>query len=403
MKKTKVVVGMSGGMDSSAAASILVHEGYDVEGITLKVWKEEENPDRRWQDRSCCKVGLARYVSTRLGIPHRVIDVREDFREAVVDDFIAGYLAGSTPNPCVRCNERIKFGLLYQTAMELGADFLATGHYVRLKQEQDGRYLLLEGVDQEKDQSYFLYRLRPEIFPKLMFPLGGYRKPEVWKWIVDLDLPPEEMRESQEICFVTQGDYREFLHQEAPQSERRGHFVTIGGEVVGEHRGISSYTVGQRRGLGISSPKSNAGERLYVLGIEPETDSVIVGREEDLYRMVLTTHGTHYLVPSSPSGPVRIEARVRYRGPKIPATLEPIGEDRAMVTFDDPQRAVSPGQSVVFYQGDAVLGGGFIESSARAGVARQQEALRNAAPPRKQGQDESSEKRDQKPVRSNHE
>ena len=183
MKRPKVIVGMSGGLDSSAAAAILVDQGYDVHGITLKVWREEENPDRRWQERSCCKVGLARYVAKRLDIPHQVMDIEAIFKQAVVQDFVSGYLSGRTPNPCVRCNERIKFGVLYQKAMELGADYLATGHYVRLEQGPDGQYQLKQGIDELKDQSYFLYRLQPEILPRLMFPLGSYRKPDVWSWI----------------------------------------------------------------------------------------------------------------------------------------------------------------------------------------------------------------------------
>jgi tRNA-uridine 2-sulfurtransferase len=403
MKRPKVVVGMSGGMDSSAAAAILVDQGYDVHGITLKVWHEEENPDRRWQERSCCKVGLARYVAGRLDIPLRVMDVEATFKNVVVDDFVSGYLAGRTPNPCVRCNERIKFGLLYQSAMDIGADYLATGHYVRLEKGADGQYRLKQGVDGLKDQSYFLYRLRPEILPRLMFPLGSYRKPDVWRWIEKLGLPPEEMHESQEICFVTQGDYREFLSLEAPQSARSGHFVTRNGEVLGTHRGVAFYTVGQRRGLGIAS--SRPGERLYVLEIDSKTDRVVVGRKEELYSIGLTATEVHYMGRFSLTEPVEIEAKIRYRSPKIPATLEAMNGRRATISFREPQRAVTPGQSVVFYQGEVLMGGGIIDSVRREKTVGIQlhEELSVATLPGKPAQDQRDEESNQEPVHTNHE
>ena len=403
MNRPKVVVGMSGGMDSSAAAAILVDQGYDVHGITLKVWHEEDNPDRRWQERSCCKVGLARYVAKRLDIPFRVMDIEATFKSAVVDDFVSEYLAGRTPNPCVRCNERIKFGLLYQSAMELGADYLATGHYVRLEQGTDGQYQLKQGIDELKDQSYFLYRLRPEILPRLMFPLGSYRKPDVWKWIEKLDLPPDEMHESQEICFVTQGDYREFLSLEAPQATRSGHFVTRNGEILGEHRGIGFYTVGQRRGLGISS--SRPGERLYVLEIDSKTDRVVLGREEELYSIGLTATEVHYMRRCSLAVPIEIEAKVRYRSSKVSATLEALDGSRAKIRFREPQRAVTPGQSVVFYQGELLLGGGIIDSvrSVKSPGKEFHEELSVATFPGEPAQDQRDEKSNQEPVHTNHE
>ncbi len=402
MKRPKVIVGMSGGMDSSAAAAILVDQGYDVHGITLKVWREEENPDRRWQERSCCKVGLARYVAKRLDIPYQVMDIETIFKKAVVHDFVSEYLAGRTPNPCVRCNERIKFGLLYQSAMELGADYLATGHYVRLEQGPDGQYQLKQGIDELKDQSYFLYRLQPEILPRLMFPLGSYRKPDVWNWIEKLDLPPEEMHDSQEICFVTQGDYREFLSLEAPQAVRAGHFVTPHGEVLGEHRGVAFYTVGQRRGLGISSSKT--GERLYVLEVDPETDRVVIGPEAGLYSIGLIATELNFVRRFSSSGPIEVEARIRYRSPKIPATLETLNGRRARLSFREPQRAVAPGQSVVFYQGELLLGGGIIDSVRRKKSvgSNHHEALNEVTFPREPTQDQRAEKSDQEPVHTNH-
>ena len=360
MKKEKVVLGMSGGMDSSAAAVLLVEQGYAVEGVTLKVWHEAEQPDRRWQERSCCKVGLARYVANRLGISHHVIDVREAFREGVVRDFVQGYLSGQTPNPCVRCNERIKFGLLFQTAMDMGADWLATGHYARIGLDSGGRHSLLQAVDRDKDQSYFLHRLRPEILPRVMFPLGSTRKADIGPWIESLELPPDELKESQEICFVTQGDYRDFLAAEVPESARPGSFVTPGGRVLGEHRGVAFYTVGQRRGLGLASPEH--GERLYVLGIDPETDRVTVGPEEGLYCGGMTVTEMNYLRPEPEWRAGSVEARIRYRSRKIPVAVNSAGTGKLKVAFQDPQRSVSPGQSAVFYEGETVLGGGMIDS-----------------------------------------
>lgn len=360
MGKPTVVVGMSGGVDSCATAMILKEQGCSVIGVTLKVWKEGDHRDDRWQDRSCCKVGVARYAAQRLGIQHHVIDVQPDFQRAVIDDFVLGYLDGETPNPCVRCNERIKFGRLFEIARELGGDFLATGHYVRLgKHEGTGRYALKCAVDERKDQSYFLYRLKPEVLPRLIFPLGSLKKQDVWARIESLDLPPDEMQESQEICFVTQGDYREFLAREAPQAARPGDFVTTTGEVLGKHRGVAFYTVGQRRGLGITSPKN--GERLYVLGVDAKSDRVVVGPEEELYSRELTATDLNYFVPIPAGEPTEIQAKIRYRSPMTLAILEPMDNKGARVTFREPRRAATPGQSVVFYQDDLLLGGGIID------------------------------------------
>ncbi|MBI3611364.1 MAG: tRNA 2-thiouridine(34) synthase MnmA [Nitrospirae bacterium] len=353
-----IVVGMSGGVDSCVAALILKEQGYRVLGVTLKVWKEEDHPDRRWQERSCCKVGIARYAAQRLGIEHRVIDVQPEFRRAVIDDFVGGYLVGETPNPCVRCNERIKFGRLFEIARELGADYLATGHYVRLsRSDGSGRHLLKRAADLQKDQSYFLCRLRPEILPHLIFPLGSMRKSEVWRRAASLDLPPDEMRESQEICFVTQQDYRQFLTIQAPQAVRPGRITTTGDEVVGEHAGTAFYTVGQRRGLGVS-----ASERLYVVELRPEENTVVVGPESELFCRDLVA-GDLNLFIERPQQPMDLEVKIRHRSASVPARLEPLEEDTVRVLFQTPLRAVTPGQSVVFYRGDELLGGGIIRAT----------------------------------------
>jgi tRNA-specific 2-thiouridylase len=356
-----VVVGMSGGVDSCATAMILKEEGYRVIGVTLKVWKDEENPDKRWQDRSCCKIGVARYVAQRLGIEHRVIDVQPEFRQSVIEDFIDGYLNGETPNPCVRCNEHIKFGRLYEIAMELGADFLATGHYVRLEKNEMGRHLLRRAADERKDQSYFLYRLRPEILPRLIFPLGSMQKSDVWRRVESLDLPADEMKESQEICFVTQQDYRQFLSLEAPEATRPGRIVTSQGEVLGEHQGVAFYTVGQRRGLGISAP-----ERLYVVELRPDENTVVVGAESELLCEELVANDLNLFMEGPLKQPMDVEVKIRYRHASVPARIEPMDDLTVRVKLQSPQRAVTLGQSVVFYRGDELIGGGIICDASRS-------------------------------------
>jgi tRNA-uridine 2-sulfurtransferase len=357
MKKT-VVVGMSGGVDSAVAAAILVEEGYQVQGVTLQTWEPEggEATSKKWQERGCCKIGIARFVAEQLGIPHQVLDIRDRFRSAVVQDFIDGYLAGLTPNPCVRCNERVKFGCLVEAARELGADYVATGHYARLLPDDTGRPHLHKARDPRKDQSYFLYRLNRAWLPRILFPVGGMRKDEVWPKAEAIGLPADEVKESQEICFVTKGDYRSFLVEQAPEAARPGPFVGTDGTVLGMHRGVPFYTAGQRRGLGLA-----AAQRLYVLHVNAPSNTVVVGPEEELLEPACLVGDLNLLSVDGLDEPVRAEVKVRYASPAAPATIWPLEDGRLRVEFDLPQRALSPGQSAVFYQGDRVLGGGIIE------------------------------------------
>jgi tRNA-specific 2-thiouridylase len=357
MTQARVILGMSGGVDSSVAAALLVEQGYEVQGVTLQVWEHEDEAaaSKRWQERGCCKVGLARHVAQRLGITHRLIDTREAFRTGVIDDFISGYLSGATPNPCVRCNERVKLRLLYGLAVQEGADFVATGHYARVG-DAAGRPSLQRASDSRKDQSYFLYRINPDWLPRLLFPVGAMQKSEVWARAEGLGLPADELKESQEICFVSQGDYRSFLEQEAPQSRQPGRFVDLDGQPLGDHDGIAYYTPGQRRGLGVA-----AGRRLYVQRVEPATQTVVLGSEESLWRSDCRVADLNLFDQSLLKGPVQADVKVRYATPPAPAVLSPRVDGALDIRFTAPQRALSPGQSAVFYDGDRVLGGGIIQ------------------------------------------
>lgn len=357
MSKPTVILGMSGGVDSSVAAALLVEQGYDVRGVTLQVWEPEDETavSKRWQERSCCKVGLAKYVAKRLGISYDVIDTRQTFRTGVIDDFLSGYLAGTTPNPCVRCNERVKLRSLYRLAEEQGFDFVATGHYARILQD-NGRAMLGRACDPRKDQSYFLYRLDPAWLPRLLFPLGSMPKAQVWERAEALGLPADELKESQEICFVSQGDYRTFIATEAPQSKRPGVFTDAAGQVLGEHEGVAYYTPGQRRGLGLA-----AGRRLYVQRVDPQTQTVVLGPEEALFRSECTVGEVTLFDPTILTETTDADVKVRYATPASPATLASQSDGTVRVAFHSPQRALSPGQSAVFYRGDRVLGGGIIQ------------------------------------------
>jgi len=358
----KVVVGLSGGIDSAVAATLLVQQGFKVEGVTLKVWESEDGTreaTKKWQERSCCKIGIARFVTEQLGITHHVVDVKSEFRKAVINDFIDGYVAGQTPNPCVRCNERIKFTQLYEVAQSLQADYVATGHYVQLVRDLITDELhLARATDHSKDQTYFLHRLRKDWLPHLMFPLGGLKKADVWTIAESLGLPVDEISESQEICFVTQSSYREFLESEVSEIRRPGNIVDPSGCVVGQHQGVFNYTRGQRRGLGVAT-----GERVFVLEVEPQTDTVVVGPEEQLFRSDclvgdLNLHCSTKVLFEKP-----VMGKIRYGMTAAPAVVKPHSVNIVHVIFETAQRAITPGQSAVFYRGDQVLGGGIIINS----------------------------------------
>ncbi len=361
-KRETVILGMSGGMDSAVAAGFLTRAGYDVRGVTLKLWDETGQESEKWLERTCCKVGLAQHAADYYGIPLDVIDVRAAFRETVVENFKSEYASGRTPNPCVRCNAFIKFSRLFAAAERVGADFVATGHYARVAQNSDtASWALHAGIDATKDQSYFLYRLPYRDLSRLIFPLGGMQKSDVRSIATEIGIPMEEWGESQEVCFVTQESYPEFLEAEGVLQDRPGEIVSMSGECLGEHAGFSRYTIGQRRGLGVAHERP-----LYVVALEPEENRVIVGEEDALLRSTVTVLDTHWLLPAPPNGPIRVRAKIRYRHPGAEAIVEPEVGNRARVIFEVPQRAVAPGQSIVFYRDDTVIGGGIIEKSAHA-------------------------------------
>ncbi|MGC4097722.1 MAG: tRNA 2-thiouridine(34) synthase MnmA [Nitrospira sp.] len=358
MTRPTVLLGMSGGVDSSVAAALLVRQGYEVHGLTLQVWEHEDETvaaTKKWQERGCCKVGIARHVAKILNISHEVIDTRETFRKGVIDDFLHGYTTGTTPNPCVRCNERVKIRGLMELAASRGFDYVATGHYARL-QNIHGTPVLARAADARKDQTYFLYRLNPLWLPKLLFPLGDLEKSEVWKEAEALGLPADELKESQEICFVTQGDYRTFIEKEVPEAKKPGVFVDETGHPLGTHDGIAFYTPGQRRGLGIAT-----GQRLYVQQVQPATNTVMLGPEESLRRPECTVSDLNIFVSHLLANRTEVQVKVRYATPPTPAVLNPLSQSNITIQFQVPQRALSPGQSAVFYEGDHVLGGGIIQ------------------------------------------
>jgi tRNA-specific 2-thiouridylase len=348
--KRRVLVAMSGGVDSSVAAALLLDQGFAVEGVTMKLTSG-----------LCCDIGSAQAVCHHLAIPHRMIDMQDDFERSVVHDFIEEYRRGRTPNPCIRCNEIIKFDKLLSYARAEGFDHLATGHYARVNFDPlANHYLLKTGIDVSKDQSYFLYRLTQDQLRCVQFPLGGLRKTDVRRLAVQRTIPAAERPESQEICFVPGNDYRSFLKEHAPGVLREGDLVMADGTVVGKHHGVACYTIGQRRGLGVP-----AGERLYVVRIDHESNRVVLGQRAGLETGEMDVSHGHFLLFDRLTIPMKADVKVRYRSPSVSATIRPLNSDHIRVTFDRPIPGVAPGQAAVFYDRGVVIGGGIISSSLR--------------------------------------
>jgi len=353
MARKRVVVAMSGGVDSSVAAGLLLREGYEVVGVTMRLWSQEDPLAPRYQRRCCPAEDIddARAAADLLGIPHYVVNMEEEFAARVVDYFVDEYRRGRTPNPCLPCNEHVKFRSLLGRALALEADLLATGHYARIECDGGGARLL-RALDPEKDQSYVLYMLGQQELERVLFPIGGYRKQEVRRLAGELRLPNAGKLDSADICFLPTEDYRDFVAERVPQAE--GDIVDREGNVLGRHGGVAGYTVGQRRGLGVA-----VGERRYVTAIDPELHVVTIGREEELLAGSLVA-GQLRWVAGAPPSEFDCEAKVRYRSPAVPASVR-VTDGAAEVRFGRPQRALTPGQAVVFYRGDEVVGGGIID------------------------------------------
>lgn len=354
-EKTRVLVGMSGGVDSSATAAMLLEQGYDVVGVTLKLWPQD--CVNRAEDKCCGPQAVmdARAVCHKLGVPYYLIDESEDFQREVINYFAEEYKAGRTPNPCVMCNERLKFGNLIRRANQLGASFIATGHFARVERTEAGRTLLFRGKDLRKDQSYFLFSLRQEQLSRAMFPLGEKNKSDARELARECELKTADKEESMEICFVPDKDYGAFLQKADLVKKHQGDIVHVDGRKLGEHDGIEFYTIGQRKGLGISHPTP-----LYVIDLDPASNRVIVGDAGLLEDDEFIIERCNWIPYDTPPASIEATAKIRYNHPGAAATITPIDADRAKVKTHTSQRAITPGQACVLYQDDLVLGGGWI-------------------------------------------
>lgn len=357
MEKKRVVVGMSGGVDSSVAAWLLKEQGYDVIGVTMQIWQDEEEKLQE-ENGGCCgltAVDDARRVAASLDIPYYVMNFKREFKENVIDYFVDEYIGGRTPNPCIACNRFVKWESLLKRSMDIGADYIATGHYARVEQLPNGRYAVRTSATGRKDQTYALYNLTQEQLKRTLMPVGGYTKEEIRDMAAKMNLPVAHKPDSQDICFVPDGDYASFIEKTADQTFPQGNFVLTDGTIVGRHNGIIHYTVGQRKGLGVAM-----GYPVFVLAIRPETNEVVLGKAEESLSRYVRADRINFMSVEDLKEPKKVWAKIRYNHKGAWCTVERTGEDEILCTFDEPLRAAAPGQAVVLYDGEYVLGGGTI-------------------------------------------
>ena len=357
MEKKRVVVGMSGGVDSSVAAWLLKEQGYDVIGVTMQIWQDEEEKLQE-ENGGCCgltAVDDARRVAASLDIPYYVMNFKREFKENVIDYFVDEYIGGRTPNPCIACNRFVKWESLLKRSMDIGADYIATGHYARVEQLPNGRYAVRTSATGRKDQTYALYNLTQEQLKRTLMPVGGYTKEEIREMAAKMNLPVAHKPDSQDICFVPDGDYASFIEKTADQTFPQGNFVLTDGTIVGRHNGIIHYTVGQRKGLRVAM-----GYPVFVLAIRPETNEVVLGKAEESLSRYVWADLINFMSVEDLKEPKKVWAKIRYNHKGAWCTVERTGEDEILCTFDEPLRAAAPGQAVVLYDGEYVLGGGTI-------------------------------------------
>ncbi len=355
--RKKVVVGMSGGVDSSVAAYLLLQQGYDVVGVTMQIW-QDESAEAVSREGGCCGLSAvddARRVASSLGIPYYVMNFKREFDEKVIQYFIEAYKRGETPNPCIACNRYVKWESLLERSLEIGADYIATGHYAQIRQLENGRYTIMNSVTAAKDQTYALYNLTQEQLARTLMPVGAYHKEEIRQMAKSIDVRVSNKRDSQEICFIPDNDYTGFLEENSEGMPGPGPFVSPDGEVLGMHKGIHHYTIGQRKGLGLA-----LGFPAFVSAIRPDTNEVVIGTNEDVYGNELSCSQLNWMAVEALPEPARALVKIRYSHRGSMATLYPTDHGQVRVVFDEPVRAITPGQVVVFYQDNYILGGGTI-------------------------------------------